>query len=108
VEVGGRLRTTKGTKAKTIQLGHRSEAIGVLVGGRVKIGDNARVEDVYADTVEMGERVRAGNIYAKALRLESHCRISGEVKYSDKLEAEPDVEFAKPPIKTEDLPKPTL
>src|SRR2546422_395477 len=108
VEVGGRLRTTKGTKAKTIELGHRSEAIGVLVGGRVKIGDNARVEDVYADTLEMGERARAGNIYAKDVRLESRCRISGEVKYSDRIEAEPDVEFAKPPIKTDDLPKPPL
>jgi predicted acyltransferase (DUF342 family) len=79
-----------------------------LVGGRVKIGDNARVEDVYADTVEMGERVRAGNVYAKDARFESHCRISGEVRYSDRIEAEPDVEFAKPPVKTDDLPKPPL
>lgn len=43
----------------------------------MKIGDNARVEDVYADTVEMGERVRAGNVYARFARFESHCRISG-------------------------------
>src|SRR5205807_6183715 len=108
VEVGGRLRTTKGTRAKTIELGHRSEAIGVLVGWRVKIGDNARVEDVYADTVEMGERVRAGNVYAKNARFESRCRISGEVRYSGRIEAEPDVEFAKPPTKRDDLPKPPL
>jgi predicted acyltransferase (DUF342 family) len=74
----------------------------------VKIGDNARVEDVYADTVEMGEGVRAGNVYAKNARFESRCRISGEVRYSDRIEAEPDVEFAKPPTKTNDLPKPPL
>src|SRR2546427_369573 len=108
IEVGGRLRTTKGTKAKTIELGHRSEAIGVLVGGRVKIGDNARVEDVYADTVGMGEGVRAANGYAKNARFESRCRISGEVRYSEKVEAESDVEFAKPPTKTDNLPKPPL
>ena len=74
----------------------------------MKIGDNARVEDVYADTLEMGERARAGNIYAKNVRLDSRCRISGEVKYSDRIETEPDVEFAKPPMKTDDLPKPPL
>ena len=74
----------------------------------MKIGDSARVEDVYADTVEMGERVRAGNVYAKDVRLESRCRISGEVKYSDRIEAESDVEFAKPPMKTDELPKPPL
>jgi predicted acyltransferase (DUF342 family) len=108
VEVGGRLRTAKGTKAKTIQLGQRSEVLGVLVGEDVRIGDNARVEDVYADTLEMGERVRARNVYAKDARFESRCRISGEVKYVDRIESEPDVEFAKPPLKTSDLPKPPL
>jgi len=67
------------------------------------------VEDVYADTVEMGERVRAGNVYAnKDVRLESRCRISGEVKYSDRIEAESDVEFAKPPMKTDEIAKPPL
>jgi predicted acyltransferase (DUF342 family) len=108
VEVGGRLRTAKGTKAKTIQLGQRSEALGVLVGEHVKIGDNARVEDIYADTLDMGEKVRARNVYAKDARFESRCRISGEVKYVDRIESEPDVEFAKPPVKTDDLPKPPL
>ena len=102
------MRTTKGTRAKTIELGHRSEAIGVLVGGRVRIGDNARVEDVYADTLEMGERARAGNVYAKDVRLESRCRISGEVRYTGRIETESDVEFAKPPTKTDELPKPPL
>ncbi len=56
----------------------------------------------------MGERVRAGNVYAKDVRLESRCRISGEVKYSGRIEADSDVEFAKPPMKTDELPKPPL
>src|SRR5436309_14834569 len=107
VEVGGRLRTTKGTKAKTIQLGQKSEVSGVLVGEHVKIGDNARIEDVYADTLDMGEKVRAGNIYARNARFESRCRISGEVKYIDWIESEPDVVFAKRLEKTGDLPKPS-
>src|SRR5438093_1638995 len=77
VEIGGRLRTTRGTKAKTIQLGQRSEVLGVLVGEHVKIGDNARVEDVYADTQDMCARVRALNVYAKDARFESRCRTSG-------------------------------
>src|SRR6266849_1260640 len=108
VEVGGRLATTKGTKARTIELGSRSEATGVLIGTQVRIRDRARVDDVYADVATLEEGVRARNLYMRAGRIESHCKISGEVLYQETIEADPEAEFSKPPVKTAELPRPPI
>jgi len=102
------LATTKGTKARTIELGSRSEATGVLVGTQVRIRDRARVDDVYADVATLEEGVRARNLYIRSGRIESHCKISGEVLYQETIEADPEAEFSKPPVKTAELPRPPI
>jgi len=108
VEVGGRLRSNRGTKANRIDLGARSRATGPLIAEKVRIREGGEVEDVYAGELQLERRARARNLYVKIARLESQCRIAGEVLYQERLDAESDVEYAKPPVKTAELPKPPI
>ena len=102
------MRSNRGTKANRIELGARSRASGPLIAKKVRIREGGEVEDIYAGELQLERRVRARNLYVREARLESQCRIAGEVLYQDRLEAEPDVEYAKPPVKTIELPKPPL
>ena len=108
VEVGGQLRTKRGTKAKKIKLGDRSDVSGPIIGETVTIGERAKVEDVYADDVKIEERARAGNLYVKRAHLERRVQVTGELIYQETIDADPDIIFSKPPVKKDELPKPPL
>src|SRR5438132_1261464 len=106
--VGGDLKTIKGTKGDTVELGHGSRASGPIIAREVSVGHGGRVEDVYADTLEMEQGSRARNLYFREGVIEAGVHVEGEVLYTDTIEASPDVKFAKPASKVNDLPKPPL
>src|SRR6266487_3944458 len=108
IEVGGDLKTIKGTKGDTVELGHGSRASGPIVAREVSVGHGGRVEDVYADTLEMEHGSRARNLYFREGVIEAGVNVEGEVLYTDTIEASPDVRFAKPSAKVNELPKPPL
>src|SRR5947199_46759 len=108
IEVGGDLKTIKGTKGDTVKLGHGSRASGPIVAREVSVGHGGRVEDVYTDTLEMEHGSRARNLYFREGVIEAGVNVEGEVLYTDTIEASPDVRFAKPSAKVNELPKPPL
>jgi len=108
IEVGGDLKTIKGTKGDTVDLRHGSRASGSIVAREVSVGHGGRVEDVYADTLEMEQDSRARNLYFREGVIEAGVHVEGEVLYTDTIEASPDVKFAKPASKVSYLPKAPL
>jgi len=108
VEVGGDLKTIKGTRGDIVELGHGSQASGPIVARKVSVGHGGKVEDVYADTLEMEHGSRARNLYFREGVIEAGVQVEGEVLYTDNIEASPDVKFARPASKVKDLPKPPL
>src|SRR6266567_381448 len=108
IEVGGDLKTVKGARADKVELGHNSRTSGPIIAREVSIGYGGRVEDVYADTLEMEHGSRARNLYFRQGTLESGVYVEGEVQYTESIEASSDVRFAKPPGKVTELPKPPL
>lgn len=63
IDVNGGLRCEV-AKANLIKISRDSRVRGKLFGGTVIIGDDARVEDITADVVELGKDVRAGVVEA--------------------------------------------
>src|SRR5437870_3162962 len=108
IEVGGDLKTIKGTKGDTVELGHGSRASGPIVARKVSVGHGGRIEDVYADTLAMEHGSRARNLYFREGVIEAGVHVEGEVLYTDTIEASPDVKFAKPASKVNDLPRAPL
>ena len=108
VEVGGDLKTIKGTRGDIVELGYGSRASGPIVARKVSVGHGGKVEDVYADTLEMEHGSRARNLYFREGVIEAGVQVEGEVLYTDNIEASPDVKFARPASKVKDLPKPPL
>jgi hypothetical protein len=56
--------------------------------------------------MEHGSRAR--NLYFREGIIEAGVHVEGEVLYTDTIEASPDVRFAKPASKVNDLPKAPL
>jgi cytoskeletal protein CcmA (bactofilin family) len=124
VQVGGRIEAEKveavediktntlltrlGAVARNIEIGKRGEVEGPLVGETILIRDRARVEDVHGQRVTLRRGCRAHNVYGATVVIEDGCRISGEMKYTERLEADRDVAFAVGPAKVEKLPDPPL
>src|SRR5207249_11296312 len=86
VEVGGDLKTIKGTKGDTVELGHGSRASGPIVAREVSVGHGGRVEDVYADKLEMEHGSRAKNLYFREGVIAAGVNVEGEVLYIDTIE----------------------
>jgi len=108
IEVGGDLKTVKGAKGDSVELGHGSRTMGPIVARIVSVGHGGKVEDVYADKLELEHGSRAGNLYFREGEIEAGVHIEGEVLYTDRIESSPDVRFAKQPSRVNELPKPPL
>ncbi|MCX8183748.1 MAG: polymer-forming cytoskeletal protein [Crenarchaeota archaeon] len=108
IEVGGRIETKRGLKAKTFKIGRHGEVVGPIVAENVKIGRGASVEDIYANWLELGENSSARNVYAREAYLKRGCRVAGELLYVDKLEFEENVEMYSESKKVEKLPEPPI
>jgi cytoskeletal protein CcmA (bactofilin family) len=92
--------------AQYIEIGRRGEVSGPLVAKEVMVRDRGKVEDIYAERVTLRRDCRANNVYAARIEIESGCRIRGEVKYTDTLRLDRDVDLEVEPEKTEKLPPP--
>lgn len=108
IEVGGKVETKKGLKAKTFEIGIGGKVIGPVVAERVKIGREASAEDIYADWLELGEGSSARNIYVREAYLKHGCRVIGELLYVRKLETEREIRTYSTPRKVEKLPEPPI
>jgi len=101
VRVGGRLSTAEGVWADYVEIGREGRIEGPVRARRVRIREEARAEDIWADEIILEEDARARNLYGKRIYIEYDCVITGEVKYVEELVAEEDVRFARPPVKVE-------
>ncbi|HVH14881.1 MAG TPA: hypothetical protein VNA15_04080 [Candidatus Angelobacter sp.] len=108
VEVGGDLKTIKGTRGDTVELRHGSRASGPIVAREVSVGHGGRVEDVYADKLEMEHGSKARNLYFRVGIIEAGVNVEGEVLYTGSIEASGDVRFGRPASKVGELPKSPL
>src|SRR5438132_665020 len=108
VDAGGKCESTELLKCSKIDVGGLATLAGGGVGGEVSVGHGGQVEDVYADTLEMEHGSRARNLYFREGVVEAGVHVEGEVLYTDTIEASPDVRFAKPASKVNELPKPPL
>src|SRR5213594_952515 len=108
IEVGGDLKTVKGAKGDSVELGHGSRTMGPIVARIVSVGHGGKVEDVYADKLELEHGSRARNLYFRQGVIEAGVTVEGEVLYTDTIEVSGDVRFAKPASKVSELPKPPL
>ena len=100
------LRTRDGAKADRIEIGKKGEVEGPLIANRVYLRDKVEAEDIYAKYAILKRNCRVRNVYADKIRIESGSLISGEIHYTDSLEADKDVQFRVNPEKTEKLPDP--
>jgi cytoskeletal protein CcmA (bactofilin family) len=103
-KVEGSITTILGVAAGSLEIGRRSEVKGPIRANEVIIGDTASVEDIHARSIFVGERARARNLYGERITIESGSHISGEVHYTESLQAERNVFFARTPYKVSKLP----
>lgn len=104
VSVGGALETKMGTKASKVKIGKHGEVTGPIFAEEALIREKAHVEDIHAKTIILKEKVTARSLYGEKIFVGSQCHVTGEVQYTESLEAEKDVFFAKTPQKVEKLP----
>lgn len=106
VKVGGKVETQKGVRAKVFEIGRRGKVLGPIIAEQVKIGAEAKAEDIYAIRLKLEENSSTRNVYAKEAYLNSGCTVTGELLYTDRLEMGHDVEIRTEPKKVEKLPEP--
>jgi cytoskeletal protein CcmA (bactofilin family) len=104
VSVGGSITTSDGVYGRYVEIGRRGKVNGPIYADEVLIGERAEVNDIHAKSIEMENGAEARNLYGEKIQLESHCQIFGEVKYTQELETENNIKFAKPPEKVDKLP----
>ena len=102
-KVGGSITTILGVAAGSLEVGRRSEVKGSIRANEVIIGDGASVEDIHAKNIFVGRTSRARNLYGERITIESGCQVSGDVYYSESLQAEKNVFFARTPHKVSQL-----
>jgi predicted acyltransferase (DUF342 family) len=104
IEVGGAITTVEGTTARLVEIGRKGEVRGSLRAEDVVIGEEAHVESIYGKRILLRSGTYAENVYGENITIESHCRISGEVQFTDKLRLGEHVSLAKSPQKVDSLP----
>src|SRR5271157_4323833 len=102
-EVGGRVETSEGFRAQSVELGRGARCVGALVGGRVRIGRTAQVEDVYCTDLEVEGGTRMGRVYAENADIGDNCVIERLI-YTKELREGHRVIHRNPPEKAEKLP----
>jgi len=59
---------------------------------------------VFGEQIYLERKASARNLFGEEIRLESGCRVFGEIKYTRIFNAEEDVYLAETPEKVEKLP----
>jgi predicted acyltransferase (DUF342 family) len=71
---------------------------------RAIIGRDARIENIYGKEVLLRTGAEAEDVYGERITIEAHCRIHGEILYTDELRLGENVSLAKNPQKTSSPP----
>jgi len=103
-EVGGSTMTKRGVRASSIIVADRGRVRGPLFGDSIRLGQKADVEAVCGKSIELEEKCRCTLVHGVDVRIQSGCRVLGEVLYSGSIDAEEDVLFAVAPKKVDALP----
>ena len=103
-----KLMTSKGAKAKRIEIRRRGAARGPIIGEEVTIKEDAEVEDVWGDVVVLMSGARARNIYAGVFYAEAGSDVTGSILFTRELRAERGCRFQAQPTKADKLPEPPL
>ncbi|MDH5447755.1 MAG: hypothetical protein OEY24_01215 [Candidatus Bathyarchaeota archaeon] len=101
--VGGSIETVEGVSASYVRIGRRGKVRGPMKADEAVVSRRAQVEDVYAKIITLERDAKARNLYGERIRLESGCNVYGEVQYTESLETERGVTFAKTPQKVDKL-----
>jgi predicted acyltransferase (DUF342 family) len=107
-DIGAKVLTQKGFKAAKLELGRHASVEGPIVGKDVEIGPHSRVEDVWADKLQIERGVRVRNIYATKVTAERGLRVDGEILYVDRADLDEHSKLAQEPRRVTQLPPPPL
>ena len=121
-EVAGEVRTARGLKAKSVQIGTGSRVNGPIIGETVEIGKGldlggfwahattwrsvgrpTRVDDVYGKEVTIDRYSRAKRIFAQVVKMQGGS-MADEVSYTDEADVPPGVHLEGPAKKVATLP----
>jgi cytoskeletal protein CcmA (bactofilin family) len=103
VEVGGSINTDEGVSASFVEIGRRGEVHGPIKADEVIIGRDAHVQSIYGRRIYLRSGAHADKVYGENITIESHCDISGEVRYTNELRISNNVSMSKPPQKVDKI-----
>jgi cytoskeletal protein CcmA (bactofilin family) len=123
-EVGGKVETSRGLKAKSILVRKGACVEGPLVGQQVEIGKmssamsswggslwpstgRTSVEDVYGNKVRIGRCSRARLVFAEDAEMDEES-FAEKVTYTNDLKLPASYRLGTPPLKTSMLPEPPI
>ena len=104
VKVGGAIKTTLGLKASVVEIGKGGTIEGFVVAEKVKIRAKAKADTIYADEIMVEKGAKVKSLFGKRIYLRN-CKIEGNIFYTETLEIEGNVRFAKEPQKVDKLPE---
>jgi cytoskeletal protein CcmA (bactofilin family) len=90
--------------ARFVEIGNRGQVQGPIRADEIVVGKNAEVENLYGKSIVLRSGATANNIYGGNVVIESHCRIDGEVQYTNELRQCDQVSFAQTPKRVDTLP----
>jgi cytoskeletal protein CcmA (bactofilin family) len=105
ITVGGAITTKEGAIGRYVEIGRRGRVQGPIRADKVVIGKDARVESIYGKRILLETGAEAQDVYGESITIESHCRINGEVSYTNDLRLDRNISLAKEPKKVESLPE---
>ncbi|MEM3833033.1 MAG: hypothetical protein QW128_05490 [Thermoprotei archaeon] len=108
INANGIIILQKAMKANIIKLNKSCRVIGILIGDEVIIDEKCKVQDIYGGYVELGKESKARNIYARDIRLEEKCVITGNMFFTNNLVMENNVKILGKYSKVNELPKFTI
>lgn len=101
--IGGLVETAGGFKAGIIELGRGARCTGPLVGGTIRIEENAHVQDVYCDQLTVEKGARLGRLFVESAEIGDSSVIES-LLYTKQVKEGNWVVHASPPQKVERLP----
>ncbi|MGC9164962.1 MAG: hypothetical protein ACP5GU_04475 [Thermoprotei archaeon] len=105
INASGVIIVKKIMKASVIKLNKLCKIIGLIIGDEVIIGEKCELQDIYGGYVELGRESKARNIYARDIRLEEKCIITGDMFFTNNLVIESNVKILGKYNKVNELPK---
>ncbi|NHJ40628.1 MAG: hypothetical protein FK731_11395 [Asgard group archaeon] len=101
----GRKIKAKYIEADRITVHKRGKLIGLVKANYVQLEERARASNLHVQELEMFARSKARNVYAETIIIEDKAVLSGNVEYTNEIDAESKARIRTKPIKVEKLPE---